>query len=508
MKELSPLKTYFILGAENSDSYVIGYLVKNIDYLVIYGDGRSIVELNKLNLSAADNIIIFSHGIVYSNNKHGLLLNNFDNDFDYYTKTHFQRIKNSIYNNPINIELLSCYSGMATEDVSSLPSDSTLITTAKENMLLDYVVKLLLESSEKFIAYRNPFIKFILYIYTYPDESTFTINLLNSPITFKVLISSIEDYSAEGIKEWQIKQIYNYRIFLERLKNNTNLKNQVKIENAIEFLTNNLDQTIKESSIYKYRELMLLSAVYNGNLDITKHLIEQGTNVNSSDNQQMTALHLSSQLGHLTLSKYLLNAGANKEAENEGGETPLFTAIRAEEVEIIQLLIQNKVNIERINSIGASPLLISITFGNVPIAKELIKGGALVNQVNEKTNMFPMDFVISKNDIVMAKLLLASGATSLHFHKPKMMVGAPFIAKEYDFFIQDPIKYILEHNEDAKLALNALVELETHTQAHVMHLFPKIEQTKDCLTKQMVGIIEDLNAICGENGSYYSDPEL
>jgi hypothetical protein len=80
------------------------------------------------------------------------------------------------------------------------------------------------------------------------------------------------------------------------------------------------------------------------------------------------------------------------------------------------------------------------------------------------------------------------------------------IKKEVKAYNNNPIKYILEHNEEAKFAFNALKNLEPQT--HLAKLLPEILKVENCLAAQPEGIIEELNAICGDNGLYYDSSEL
>jgi hypothetical protein len=80
------------------------------------------------------------------------------------------------------------------------------------------------------------------------------------------------------------------------------------------------------------------------------------------------------------------------------------------------------------------------------------------------------------------------------------------IAIEIELYNKNPIEYMLTHYEEAVLAYIALKNLEP--QSHLIELLPEILKVENCLEAQPEGIIEDLNAICVENGSYYNSLEL
>ena len=55
-------------------------------------------------------------------------------------------------------------------------------------------------------------------------------------------------------------------------------------------------------------QALLNSTLMNGNQDVLKHWIDQ--QVNTKDNDQLTALHKASRDGNLNLVKYLIQIGA------------------------------------------------------------------------------------------------------------------------------------------------------------------------------------------------------
>lgn len=70
-------------------------------------------------------------------------------------------------------------------------------------------------------------------------------------------------------------------------------------------------------------------------------------------------------------------------------------------------------------------------------------------------------------------------------------------------FKQDKIKFIFNHNNQAKFALKALENIKDEFNFNSL----SANEIK-CLSDLPEGIIDNLNAICGENGSYYINSEL
>jgi ankyrin repeat protein len=85
----------------------------------------------------------------------------------------------------------------------------------------------------------------------------------------------------------------------------------------------------------------LLSAVYSGNFDIIKDLVEQGANtdyVNENGESAFVTKHT------LSMIQYFLKLGANINQNGNRG-TPLLFATRFGNVEAVEFLIKNEANV-------------------------------------------------------------------------------------------------------------------------------------------------------------------
>jgi cytohesin len=75
---------------------------------------------------------------------------------------------------------------------------------------------------------------------------------------------------------------------------------------------------------------------------MVKILLERGADVDSTDTENMTALHLAAQMGHVGLVKLLISSGANANAVSKTyGETPLHLAVTSANAEVVKLLVEN-----------------------------------------------------------------------------------------------------------------------------------------------------------------------
>ncbi|EKX34968.1 hypothetical protein GUITHDRAFT_80170, partial [Guillardia theta CCMP2712] len=72
----------------------------------------------------------------------------------------------------------------------------------------------------------------------------------------------------------------------------------------------------------------LCEAAYAGNVEQVRRLLDNGVNVNDSDYDGRTALHLAACEGHVELVEFLLSRQANVEAQDRFMGTPLEDAVR------------------------------------------------------------------------------------------------------------------------------------------------------------------------------------
>ena len=74
-------------------------------------------------------------------------------------------------------------------------------------------------------------------------------------------------------------------------------------------------------------ETALMEASENGHLNIVKHLIANGADINATDNEGNTALMYASHCGYICTVKYLVENGSNLFHKNESNETALLDSI-------------------------------------------------------------------------------------------------------------------------------------------------------------------------------------
>ena len=85
----------------------------------------------------------------------------------------------------------------------------------------------------------------------------------------------------------------------------------------------------------------LQTAAQYGQLDIVRSLLDEGSDVNETDNLRMTALHAASASGRLEIAKLLVERGAHVNSRSINGWTPLQNASKHGHAEITRLLLDH-----------------------------------------------------------------------------------------------------------------------------------------------------------------------
>ncbi|KAL9119071.1 MAG: hypothetical protein Q9187_004372 [Circinaria calcarea] len=162
------------------------------------------------------------------------------------------------------------------------------------------------------------------------------------------------------------------------------------------------------------KQTALHIAALQGNVEIAKYLIDNGTPINAQDEKgytaltqaceqgyegifqllleagadfeirnfkKKTALSLAAQQGNRSMVHQLLLRGANKEQKNIWGETPLVAASRCGQQETVRLLLSNDAAIGARTEDGCTALILAARGGNAAVVRLLLdEGHANINE--------------------------------------------------------------------------------------------------------------------------------
>jgi ankyrin repeat protein len=205
---------------------------------------------------------------------------------------------------------------------------------------------------------------------------------------------------------------------------------------------------LMSSKDYKYGRTPLHWAALYGNKDAVESLLAKEANVNATDKDQMTPLHLvaendQKEAGQLVLetAKLLLASNADVNAVNfPFGDTPLHKAAGGRVCckEMAELLLANKADVNAQNGSGWTPLHVAASEGRKDVAELLLAHGADVN-IKTYSGETALHWAADRGDKGMAELLLANGAnvnatnnfgkTVLCFAKNSEFGGSKDVAK-------------------------------------------------------------------------------
>ncbi|KJH43626.1 hypothetical protein DICVIV_10368 [Dictyocaulus viviparus] len=119
-------------------------------------------------------------------------------------------------------------------------------------------------------------------------------------------------------------------------------------------------------------KMELLNAAYEGNISKVGELLQMGVNIDSYDDDHVTALQIAAFNGNNAMVTYLLDEGADLEACNQVGMTPFHHACREGRISVVETLLQRGADIHRITFMGATALTLAAAGAHLHIVKKLV----------------------------------------------------------------------------------------------------------------------------------------
>lgn len=143
-------------------------------------------------------------------------------------------------------------------------------------------------------------------------------------------------------------------------------------------------------------------AVDSGNEQITKLLIDAGAKMNLQNNKGYAPLHFSV-INDIECTKLLLNSGANVNIEHPTDECLLIAAVKSMNLEATKLLLEAGADVSTKDEKNRTALYYSVLKNNVEITKLLVEFGASVSaNVGAIKNKFtPLEIAIATKNINM-----------------------------------------------------------------------------------------------------------
>jgi len=99
----------------------------------------------------------------------------------------------------------------------------------------------------------------------------------------------------------------------------------------------------------------LMTASWNGHLDICRLLIDNGAQLEAKDSDGRTPLHCAASRGHVEIVRLLCDRGADVQARDDSGSTPLHFAARCYHISVVEeLVVERNVDINARNKYGST----------------------------------------------------------------------------------------------------------------------------------------------------------
>jgi len=121
------------------------------------------------------------------------------------------------------------------------------------------------------------------------------------------------------------------------------------------------------------RRTPLHLALESGHINIARHLIDQGADINLKDTDRATPLHNAAYLGNLEVVDLLLKKGATSINEgNYRGQKPLHLACEKGHPRVVTRLLDAGADIEARDSLGRTPLMVTSVSKNMEVVGVLV----------------------------------------------------------------------------------------------------------------------------------------
>lgn len=151
-------------------------------------------------------------------------------------------------------------------------------------------------------------------------------------------------------------------------------------------------------------------AAKNNDTTTVEWLLNQGANIDITDDSQITPLHNAIRYGHREVVEILCNKGANIECCDKWQRTPLFDAVKFKRTAITHFLLARGADVNVTDSDeGNTPLHYAVRYGETDIVQALLKKNADVNGVNHN-HKTPLYYAVVKGSFEKIQLLLNAGA--------------------------------------------------------------------------------------------------
>ena len=160
----------------------------------------------------------------------------------------------------------------------------------------------------------------------------------------------------------------------------------------------------------------LMEASGAGHNEIVSYLLQNNADVNKSDFNGSSALHLASDKGYLDIVKVIIFKGADIEAEDHYGWTPLFWAAMRGHSSVVEALISSRVSLSlnKKNKEGNTALHYAVKLNHVQCSCLLIEAGADMSIISKMSQAALVHQAVEEGLDSELKTLIRAGTPVNH----------------------------------------------------------------------------------------------
>jgi len=202
------------------------------------------------------------------------------------------------------------------------------------------------------------------------------------------------------------------------------------------------------------KEDKLRRAIEEGDFKTWESLLNQGVDVTTSDNDELTALHFAAAADwdygkgdmaniRVGLVNRLLDAGADPNQKGWEGWTPLHDAACNWNPEIAELMIRRGASLTVTNDLGETPLHVAVAFGRLELVKVFLDAGADVD-VPVFQGETVLHYASRRGNMKVLNSLLGAGAEV----NTTDAFGRTALHRAAEFGLFDAVETLVEANAD------------------------------------------------------------
>lgn len=189
------------------------------------------------------------------------------------------------------------------------------------------------------------------------------------------------------------------------------------------------------------------------------------------DRDEQTALHLAVENGHKDIVRLCIEKGANVNFVKANLITPLHLACTSGQIEIVKMLVKSEADVEAKNVLQETPLHRAALFNRVHILEFLLDQGAEID-CRDKDKETPLMMAVRKNNVETVKLLMSRSADITV--KDSTDKTCLYVAAEEDSF---EAFRLLQENKEVKSLLEEFDKNE-NTPLHIAAMKGHIKITE------------------------------